>query len=220
MSKDYETGKRPSPAGTFLGVLLALLLGAVLLAVFLHRAQSGVALRLASLITGRSTNYLSTPDVVEKIQKLSRLETVVYSIDTVVENKESSPLLPDVLAGDRLLMIVHGQSIAGIDFGRLKAGDVQIGADGGQGRSIRLMLPPSQIFLTAIDNAKTRVYARDTGLFVTADPNLETATRLKAQDELQQAALNDGILQAAGGNARDTVRAMLEGLGFSKINLR
>ncbi len=220
MSIGYESRTRPSAAGTLLGICLALVLGAVLLGIFLHQAKSSFAVRLASLITGRSTSYHSTAEVVEKIQKLSRLETVVYSLDTVVENKESSPLFPDALAGDKLLMIVHGQSIAGIDFSKLQSGDVQIGAEDGHDRAIRLTLPPSQIFFTTIDNVKTRVYARDTGLFVAADPNLETATRLKAQGELQQAALNDGILQAASGNARDTVRAMLEGLGFSKIELK
>ena len=81
-------------------------------------------------------------------------------------------------------------------------------------------MPPSRIFLTTLDNAKTRVYMRSTGLFVAADPNLESATRLKAQSDLQHAALNDGILQNASANAQNTVRAMLEGLGFTRIKLQ
>lgn len=203
----------------FFGIILALVLGAVTLALFLHQAQSGLAAQLAGLITGRSQTLISAPDVVEKVQRLSRLETVVYSLDTVIENKESSPIFPDALAGDKLLMIVHGQTIAGIDFSKLKPEGVQITEDHAS-RSIRLTLPPSEVFLTTIDNAKTRVYARDTGLFVAADPNLETQTRTKAQGELQQAALNDGILDAASKNARETVRAMLEGLGFTKVDLQ
>ena len=215
---DYD-GRRRSASATFLGILLALVLGAATLALFLHRAQSGLAAQLAGLITGRSQTTISAPDVVEKVQRLSRLETVVYSLDTVIENKESSALLPDALAGDRLLMIVHGQTLAGIDFSKLKPESVQITEAHGS-RSIRLTMPPSEVFLTTIDNAKTRVYARDTGLFVAADPNLETVTRTKAQGELQQAALNDGILDAASKNARETVRAMLEGLGFSHVELQ
>lgn len=215
---DYDTRRR-SGSGVLLGVLLAIALGAAALGVFVHNAKSGLAGRLASYITGRPLVTISAPDVVEKIQRLNRLETVTYSLDTVIESKESSPILPDALAGDRLLMIVHGQSLAGIDFNKFKPESVQI-TEGQNGRSIKLVMPPSEVFLTTIDNAKTRVYARETGLFVGADPNLETATRTRAQGELQQAALHDGILDAASKNARDTVRAMLEGLGFVRVDLQ
>ena len=215
---NYETGQR-SPAGAMIGVLLAVALGAAALGFFVHSARAGLAGRFASLITGRPLVTVSAPDVVEKIQRLNRLETVVYSLDTVIESHESSPVLPDLLAGDKLLMIVHGQTIAGIDFSKLKPESVAI-TDGRDGRSIRLVLPPSEVFLTSIDNAKSRVYSRETGLFVAADPNLETATRVRAQGELQQAALSDGILDAASKNAHETVRAMLEGLGFAHVQMQ
>ena len=218
LSYQHEVPRRRRSLST-LGVALAVALGAAALGFFLHTARAGLAGRLADLITGRPLVTLSAPDVVEKIQRLNRLETVTYSLDTVIESKESSPLLPDALAGDRLLMIVHGQTLAGIDFSKLKPESVQI-SEGRDGRSIRLALPPSEVFLTTIDNAKTRVYARDTGLFVGADPNLETATRARAQGELQQAALSDGILDAASRNARETVRAMLEGLGFAHVQMQ
>jgi hypothetical protein len=55
---------------------------------------------------------------------------------------------------------------------------------------------------------------------VKADPNLETETRVKAQGQLQQAALSDGILDAATKNARATVTALLEGLGFAHVEVR
>lgn len=220
MVSDYEYSRqRRSRTATLLGALLAVVLGAAALGFFVHSARAGLAGRLASLITGRPLVTVTAPDVVEKIQRLNRLETVVFSLDTVIESHESNPVLPDLLAGDKLLMIVHGQTIAGIDFSKLKPESVQI-TEGGDGRSISLMLPPSEVFLTTLDNAKSRVYARDTGLFVRADPNLESVTRERAQAELQQAALKDGILDAARANARDTVRAMLEGLGFAHVRLQ
>jgi hypothetical protein len=55
---------------------------------------------------------------------------------------------------------------------------------------------------------------------VRADPNLESATRAKAQTELQQAALSDGILDAAAKNARVAITAMLQGLGFVHVQVR
>src|SRR5262249_60458687 len=124
---------------------------------------------VATLITGRPTTVETTvPDVVQKIQHLSRLETVVYSIDTVVEGSKSSVVLPDLLAGDRILLVVHGQSIAGIDLAQLNPEDVQITEKDGV-QSIHVTLPPSQLFLTSIDNQHTRVYLRSTGVLVPAD---------------------------------------------------
>ena len=215
---NYHDGRR-SGGATFATILLALLVGGAALAVFVHHARSGAAGRLAAFITGRPLTIVSAPTVVEKVQRLARLETVVYSLDTVVEGSESNPLLPDALAGDRLLMIVHGQTIAGIDMSKLKPEDVQI-VEGADGREVKLTLPPSEVFVTTIDNAKTRVYERSTGLFVKADPNLETTTRQKAQQQLDQAARADGVLDAASKNARGTVTAMLEGLGFTKVDVK
>lgn len=217
MTTQYNYNRRGS--GMFYAFLLAVVLGALALGVFLHQAKSGAMARIAGLITGRSTSIVSAPGVVEKIQRLNRLETVVYSLDTVVEGNKSSAVLPDLLAGDRMLMIVRGQTIAGVDMSKMKSDDVQITENGNE-RTVRIVLPPSQVFVTTIDNQHTRVYARTTGLLVPADINLESETRAKAQEELQKAALEDGILDAASRNARSTVTAMLEGLGFQKVEVR
>jgi hypothetical protein len=58
---------------------------------------------------------------------------------------------------------------------------------------------------------------RSTGLLVPADQNLETDTRAKAEQQLQQAALADGILDAASKNARATITTLLYGLGFKEV---
>jgi hypothetical protein len=198
--------------------LLALVLGAAGLAAFLHYARVGLAGRLATLISGRTTTFdTSVPVVVEKIQTLNRLETVVYSLDSVVEGDKSSPVLPDMLGGDKILLVVHGQSIAGIDLSKLKPEEVRI--DANDPRSIHVNLPPSEIFTTTLDNQHTRVYARSTGLLVPADQDLESQTRLKAQEQLQAAALADGILDAARKNARATVTTLLYGLGFQRVEV-
>ncbi|GAC1415562.1 MAG: hypothetical protein NVSMB62_03520 [Acidobacteriaceae bacterium] len=206
-----------SASASVAGVLLALLLGAAAVVVFVRHATVGVAGRLATLLTGRTTSFEeSVPTVVEKIQRLSRLETVVYSLDTVVEGNRSIPALPDLLAGDRVLLVVHGQSIAGIDLGKLKPEDVRIDA---ATHGIHVTLPPSELFVTSLDNQHTRVYARTTGLLVPVDQNLESDTRAKAQDQLQQAALGDGILDAARKNARATVTTLLYSLGFRQVDV-
>lgn len=217
MTTQYNSGRRSS--GGFFAFLFALVLGAVALALFIRHASSGSMARIVSLIEGRRTTFdTSVPTVVEKIQKLSRLETVVYSLDTVVEGDKTSAILPDVLAGDKLLLVVHGQSIAGIDLSQLKPEDVKIDGPSGS-ETIHVTLPASQLFVTTLDNQHTRVYARTTGLLVPVDQNLETDTRAKAQLQLQQTALSDGILDAARRNARSTVAALLYSLGFQHVSV-
>jgi len=215
MTTQYYSG--PNYGGRFLTFLLALLLGALGFTLFLRHATSGALGRFAAKITGRSTTFdTSVPVVVEHIQRLSRLETVVYSLDTVVEGERSSPVLPDVLAGDKILLVVHGQSIAGIDLAQLRPEDVRIDS---RNHSIHVTLPASQVFVTTLDNQHTRVYARTTGLLVPVDQNLESDTRAKAQDQLQKAALTDGILDAARKNGRATVTALLYSLGFQQVDV-
>jgi hypothetical protein len=217
MQYDYRSGRGSS--GTLFSVIVSLLLGATVLGVFVHRARVGLAGRIASYITGEPMNEISDRAVVDRVQKLNRLETAMYTLDTVVESDESSAILPDALAGDHLLMIVQGETIAGIDMSQLKADNVVITERGAE-RDIKITLPPSQVFLTTIDNQHSRVYTRETGLFVKADPNLESQTRAKAQGQLQEAALSDGILDVATKNARTTTAAMLQGLGFAHVEVQ
>jgi hypothetical protein len=217
MTTQYNSGR--SSSGGFFVFLLALVLGAVAVIVFVHEATVGLPGRLASMITGRTTTFdTSVPAVVEKIQRLNRLETVVYSLDTVVEGAKSSMVLPDLLAGDRILLVVHGQSIGGIDLAKLKPEDVRIEEKNG-GRAIHVTLPASELFVTTIDNQHTRVYMRSTGFLVPADANLETETRSRAQQQLEKAALSDGILDTARKNAQSTVTTLLYGLGFQQVDV-
>ena len=170
--------------------------------------------RMWSAATGRTlTIDVSQPTVVDRIQRLQRLETVVYTMDKVVTGAKENPVLPDFLAGDRLLMLVHGEVVAGIDFSDLKPGDVRVDL-----RKVHLHLPAPQIFRTRLDSAKTRVYSRQTGLLVPTDPNLETQVRQQAEQQLQEAAMADGILRTAQQNALSTIKSLLEGLGFESID--
>jgi hypothetical protein len=219
MTNQFEYRSGRGGGGTLLSVLVALVLGAVLVGVFVHRARAGLAGKLASYITGEPMNMVSSGTVVNRVQRMNRLESAMYTLDTVVEGDASSSILPDALTGDHLLMIVEGKTIAGVDMSQLKPEDVVINERGSE-RDIKVTLPPSQVFLTTIDNDHTRVYARETGLFVKADPNLETQTRSKAQAQLQQAALSDGILDVATKNARSTISTMLQGLGFTHVEVQ
>jgi hypothetical protein len=162
---------------------------------------------------GRSIIHVDQSTVVRQIQQLQRLETVRYSMEKIISGEHDNPYLPKFLVSDRLLLVVYGEVIGGVDLTKIGPSDVSI-----HGHSATLHLPKSEILVVRLDNAKTRVYSRDTGLFSSPDPNLESEVRQEAERLLQQAALQDGVLKSAEENARTALAAILKGLGFEQVD--
>lgn len=212
---EVNTGQR-RPARTLLvfgfAFLFGLLVALLALWVAVRSAHNWPEGTLSSWLRRTTHTDLSQPTVVDHIQRLQRLETVVYTMDKIVTGEKQSALLPDFLAGDRLLLLVHGEVIAGIDFQTLQSADVHV-----NGRTAVIRLPQPQILVTRLDSSKTRVYSRQTGLLVPTDPNLETEVRQEAEEELRRSALADGILQRAQENARVTLVTLLQGMGFADV---
>jgi Protein of unknown function (DUF4230) len=217
MESSTSSANRSAPRisgllGVFLGILLTI--GVIGGAVWL---STGVGLLhlLGMFRTGQTSINVSQPTVVRQIQQLQRLETVTYTMDKIISGERDNPYLPKFLAGDRLLLVVHGQVIGGVDLAKVQPSDVVV-----HGETISFHLPQAEVFSTVIDNAKTRVYSRDTGLFTSPDPNLESDVRQEAERQLQLAALQDGILKSADQNARNTLTSMLKGFGFSQVEIQ
>jgi Protein of unknown function (DUF4230) len=195
---------------------IGILIGLLVMMVLSRGSRAGLWDRVAGFVLGRPIRFdVSSPTVVEMIQKLSRLETVEYSLDKIVEGERQSAFLPDFLAGDKLLLVAHGEVVAGIDLGQLRGGDVVVSGD-----TVHVHLPAAQIFTTRIDNSRTRVYSRTTGLLVASDPNLESDVRQTAEQQIAQAASDDGILDRARQNARTSVTALLYQLGFRTVDVK
>lgn len=197
--------------GIFLGIVLSLVaIGAGVLAV------TGVGLhQLSRMLQGGQVHInVDQPTVVRQVRALQKLETVSYTADKITSGERENAMLPNFLAGDRLLLMAHGDVIAGMDLAKLQQSDIQVHGD-----SVSVHLPPAEIFTTRLDNEKTRVYSRDTGLFSSPDPNLEGAVRAEAERQIRAAALDEGILKTADTNARQTVHSLLLSLGFANIQI-
>jgi hypothetical protein len=199
------TQRWSSPRGsTTAGFLFGFAIAAVLAAVGLWLVRvSGVRIDT------------SRPAVVHHIQQLRRLETIVYGMDKIVAGGLESRYLPKLLAGDRLLLMVYGEATAGVDLGKIEPAQIEV-----NGRTVTVAMPAAEIFATRIDNERTRVYSRETGLFTRPDPNLESDVRREAERQITKAALDGGILQAATTNARTTVTTFLQSLGFDRVEVR
>ncbi|MEQ1354770.1 MAG: DUF4230 domain-containing protein [Candidatus Acidiferrum sp.] len=219
MSTDDETVVVPRDRKSASWVK-GILAGSLITILFVGAAvwlSTGVGLlHLMGLFRGGGIRFnVDQPTVVRQIQRLQKLETVSYTMDKIIGGERDNAYLPKFLAGDRILLVVHGEVVAGVNLENIKASDVTV-----QGHSISLRLPPAEVFSTRIDNAKSRVYSRDTGLFSSPDPNLESEVRQEAERQLQQSAVVDGILKSADQNARNTVSGMLTGLGFTQVSLQ
>ena len=200
-------------AAIALSGLVGLLLGIALLVIFLHTAKVGIWDRLATAVSARMTRIdTSQPTVVMQIRRLARLESVSFSMDKMVTGDREGRILPPILTGDRILLEVHGEAIGGVDLTQLNSQDVHVAA-----RTIHVRLPPAQLFTVALDDARTHVYERQTGLLVPVDPSLEGEVREKAAENLRQSALAAGILATAHQNACVTVTKLLLGLNFTQV---
>ncbi len=196
-------------AGILTGVLIAVVAIGVLVWAF-----TGFGLyQVGRMLRGGEVHIaIDQPTVIRQIRALQRIETVSYTMDKIMSGERDNPILPKFLAGDRLLLMVHGEVIAGVDLSKLQPGDVTV-----TGHTVSIHLPPAEIFTTRLDNEKTRVYSRDTGLFSSPDPDLEGEVRLEAERQLQASALQDGVLKTAETNAHQTVTSLLNGLGFTNV---
>ena len=153
----------------------------------------------------------SRPTIIEQVRALSKLETVNYNLQKVVSGESSGPL-PDFLTSDKILLVAQGEVVAGMDLGKLQSSDITV-----EGQTVTIRLPETEILYSKIDNDKTYVYDRQTGIFSKPDPNLETQLRQAAEKEIVQAAIEDGIMDKARTNAEQVLRTLITGLGYDDV---
>jgi hypothetical protein len=174
----------------------------------------GIATDVQSFLHPTPTIYPDPVTVVLQVRSLARLETAQYTVEKVITAETGQGTLAP-LFGDRLLFVAHGEVIAGVDLSRVAEHDVIVSPDG----RVTLILPAAEIFVSTLDNEKSYVYDRQTGLFTQGDINLETQARQVAEDEIRRAALEDGILNLAQSNAETFIDRLLRSLRFTDVGL-
>lgn len=171
---------------------------------------------ISTIIITPTPQVITGAAVIQRVQQLSRLETASYTIERVIDVSQGSniPIVGDFLAGDELLLIAHGTVVAGVDLSSLPPDAVTVSPDGS---TITLRLPPVQIFDTSLDAQKTRVYSRERGLFAPENKDLESQARQIAEEQILQAACEDGIMQKASDAARDSITQFLSLAEFAQV---
>lgn len=162
----------------------------------------------------KQTTIESGEPIITELRKLQRYEASAFTIEQIIEAGDQGNRFQEILFGDRILLIAHGEVIAGFDLSGLSEDDIDV-----SGNSVTLTLPAPMILLTRLDSEKTRVYDRDQGLLTQGDKDLESEARLSAEQTIQQAACDGGILEAATENARSQFTALIKAFGFTSVTV-
>ena len=152
--------------------------------------------------------------VVHEIQRLSELVSVKYTVQKVVGFEEQK--VP--FGSEKLLLFVQAQVLAGIDLSSVAAGDVKLLS----AKRMQVVLPPPKIIHIVIDDKETKVWDRRITWWtpwVPFNPDLERQARLAAEDTVEHAAIDMGILDEARRNAESAIRSLLDTFGVKSVTV-
>lgn len=153
---------------------------------------------------------INTQSVITQIQSLARLQTATFAIDTVVATKQEGSwqkLWQDEQKG---LFIIKGRVLAGVDLQQITPEMVQIHQETeGALPSVRVQLPPSQIFEVFLDHIE--IYDWQTGVFgaKTVDAKLFEQVQQDAKMEILSKACQGDVMNFATVQASEQLKALL-----------
>jgi hypothetical protein len=208
-----------------IGILVILAIPALLMVVVMYNMYTSIqrtvepvqsmtgslSTRVSEMLNPTPTVLPNPMTIIRDVRSLARLETIQFTVEKVITAETGQNQL-SVLFGDKLIFVAHGQVIAGIDLSKLGPDDLEL-RDG----VLYVQLPPPEIFVVNLDNEKSYVYDRDTGLLTKGDRNLESAARRVAENEIEKAAVEDDLLQLAQQNAESYLSRLFKDLGYPDV---
>ena len=176
-----------------------------------NQANQALQTEVSQLLNPTPTIIPDPVTYIYDVRALARLETIQYSVEKVITAEQNQGTF-DFLFGDRMLFVAHGTVIAGIDMEKIQPGDMQL-----QDTVLNVRLPAAEVFIATIDNQKSYVYTRETGILSKQAVDLETLARQSAEQEIMKAAIEDGILAQAQTNAETYLLKFFNALGYKTV---
>jgi hypothetical protein len=177
----------------------------------LQRANQSMSTQIANFLHPTPTILPDPVTIIHDVRSLARLETIQYTVEKVITAEEGQGTF-SFLFEDRLLLVAHGIVIAGVDLEKIAPEDMWL-----EGAVLNIRLPEPEVFLATLDNDKTYIYERDTGILRGPNPDLETLARQAAEKAIGEAALEDGILDTARANAESYLMRLFLDLGYADV---
>jgi hypothetical protein len=177
----------------------------------IQQTNNEISTQIANLLHPTPTVIPDPVTIIRQVQSLARLETIQYTVEKVITAEVNQGIFGP-LFGDKLLLVAHGNVIAGIDLNKIESNDLWLEDD-----VLKVRLPQAEVFTATLDNGQSYIYDRTTGLLTKGDPQLETAARQAAEQEILKAAETDGILDMATQNAKVYLERLFNTLGYLKV---
>ena len=168
---------------------------------------------IGSLLGEKPPQTTTGPVVVEGIRDLDQLATVRVTESIIVTRESGGNYLEQLVSGEKVLLVASGNVEAGVDLSEIGDDAMQVRDD-----TVTIQLPEPEILSTNLDEDNTRVYDRDYSLLnLRPNDDLVEEARATAEERLEGAARENGILDTAETNAEDSIRALVKALGFKKV---
>ncbi len=158
--------------------------------------------------------------VITQIQQLNRLQTVAFSVDTVITSERPGSWMKLWQDEQKALFIARGRVEAGIDLSALTPEMVQVipptaplNADQEEASvalmpQINITLPPSEIFSVYLDDIE--IYDWQTGAFgmMQVDPKILAQAQTMAKKEVLERACRGDVMNMALKNAQTQLQQL------------
>ncbi|GMV34296.1 MAG: DUF4230 domain-containing protein [Chloroflexi bacterium CFX1] len=176
-----------------------------------NEANYALQTQMAQLMNPTPTIIPDPVTYINEIRALARLETIQYSVSQVMTGEDRQGTLGFAF-GTKILVVVHGSVIAGIDMEKIQPGDMRL-----ENGVLYVNLPPAEVLAVTLDTEKVEVYTLQEGVLADVDPTLVLQTVQGGQDKILSVALDDGILQQAERNAEAYLLRFFSALGYDTV---
>jgi hypothetical protein len=162
-----------------------------------------------------------TATIVREIKSVAQLMSVQTYSEVVVDSikypkwgfspgtYKRNPSLTSFFNLPRLILVVKGSVVAGVDLQKLSSDDIYVSED-----SISVKLPKAEILDVIVNPSGIETFL-EKGKWTAEEA---TQVKLKAKDKILQQALELNALQKADEKSTKTIEALLRNAGFKKIH--
>jgi len=208
-------GKKGGGFATTLVLALVIVVLSVGLGIGISRFDFAERMPLIGpLLQERPARTTTSPVVVDGVRELDQLATVRVTESILVTRESGSEnALDRLFSGEKVLLVATGDVEAGVDLSEVGEDDVRV-----EGETVTIRLPEPEVLSASLDEEKTRVYDRDYGpLNLRPDDDLVEAARAEAEERIEAAARENGVLKTAETNAEGSIGAFVRALGFEEV---
>lgn len=211
LSKQPKPHKSKPPIAKMSWLLLIIGLAALVVAIYIAQNRS----------EEEPIETITREGVVTQIQQLNRLQTVAFSVDTIITSERAGSWMKLWQDEQKALFIAKGRVQAGIDLSALTPEMVQVVQPTEQLEAaddsttpmsimpqITITIPPSEIFAVYLDDIE--IYDWQTGVFgmMQVDPKILAQAQSMAKSEVLERACRGEVMTVALENAQTQLQQL------------